>query len=176
MTAGTASGRRQSAILVPVPAAEAVVRPYRLRYDPVAAAGVPAHVTLIVPWLAPDDVSAGDLAELGEVLAGADPFDFQLTEVRWFGRAVLWLAPDPVGPFVKLTTVLAERFATPPYDGEFDEIVPHLTVAHAAEGADLELVAEQLARRLPVACAANDAWVMVGDGRSWSTRATFRLG
>ena len=176
MTAGTGSGRRQSAILVPVPAAEPVVAVHRLQHDPVAAAGVPAHITLIVPWLPPDDIGPEDLAELGDALAGVDPFEFHLNAVGWFGRAVLWLAPDPVAPFVKLTAMLAERFATPPYDGDFDEVVPHLTVAHATDGVELGPVAEQLAASLPVPCVASEAWVMVGDGRTWSTRARYPLG
>jgi len=176
MKVGTGSGRRQSAILVPVPDAEEVVAPYRIRYDPVAAAGVPAHITLVVPWVAPDDISLTRLDQLAEVVAAVDPFEFRLIAVRWFGRAVLWLAPDPVGPFVKLTMTLAERFGTPPYDGVFDEIVPHLTVAHSIDGTDLDPVAEQLAGQLPVACLARHVWVMVGDGETWAIRATCRLG
>jgi 2'-5' RNA ligase len=176
MTAATGGGRRQSAVVVPVPDAEPTVAPHRLRYDPLAVAGVPAHITLIVPWLPPDTIGSHDLAHLGEALAGIDPFEFQLTAVRWFGRAVLWLAPDPVGPFVKLTAMLADRFDTPPYDGEFDEVVPHLTVAHATDGVELAAVAAELEASLPIDCTAREAWVMVGDGHTWSTRASYSLG
>jgi 2'-5' RNA ligase len=171
MTTGTSSGRRQSAILIPVPQAEPVVGKYRLEYDPVAAAGVPAHITLIVPWLPPDEIRAADLAELAGALDTTGPFQFRLGRVSWFGRAVLWLAPDPVEPFVKLTRLLANRFGTPPYDDEFDEIVPHLTVAHASDGVELAGLAAGLKRRLdadPIRCRAEEVWVMVGDGTSWS--------
>jgi 2'-5' RNA ligase len=176
MTAGTSSGRRQSAIVVPVPEAEALVGKERLEYDPVAAAGVPAHITLIVPWLPPDDIVASDLVELGDTLHGIEPFDFHLRRVSWFARAVLWLGPDPSEPFVKLTGMLADRFGTPPYDDEFDEVVPHLTVAHASDGVELSPVATRLAAGLPVACRAREVWVMVGDGRTWSVRETYALG
>ncbi len=176
MTMGTSSGRHQSAILIPVPEAEAVVGADRLEHDPVAAAGVPAHITLIVPWLPPEDITAADLDELGGALEGVEAFDFSLGQIRWFGRAVLWLAPDPVEPFIALTGLLADRFSTPPYGDEFDEIVPHLTVAHASDGVELAPVAHRLATRLPVPCRAREAWVMVGDGRSWSIRATHQLG
>jgi 2'-5' RNA ligase len=178
MTTGTSSGRRQSAILIPVPQAEPVVRPYRLEYDPVAAAGVPAHITLIVPWLPPQEIAPADLVELAEALAGTDPFEFWLRRVSWFGRAVLWLAPDPIEPFVKMTSLLADRFGTPPYDDEFDEVVPHLTVAHASDGVELAGVAAQLESRLktdPIDCWAEQVWVMVGDGQSWSVRERIDL-
>src|SRR6478609_6635048 len=41
-----------SALVITVPAAEPVVGPWRLQYDPSAAAGMPAHVTVLYPWLA----------------------------------------------------------------------------------------------------------------------------
>jgi hypothetical protein len=91
---------------------------------------------------------------------------------------VLWLGPDPVEPFVKLTRILADRFGTPPYDDEFDDIVPHLTVAHATDGnsESVRVAAEYLAKRLPVACHASQVWVMAGDGQRWAARAKFELG
>jgi 2'-5' RNA ligase len=176
MSTGTSSGRRQSAILIPVPEAEQLVGSYRLQHDPVAIAGVPAHITLIVPWLPPDEIRPGDLAELSEVLRTEPPFDFSLARVSWFGRGVLWLAPEPAEPFVKLTAVLADRFATPPYEDDFDEVIPHLTVAHATDGTELDSVAETLSLTLPIQCRAEHVWVMVGDGRAWTARERFRLG
>ena len=72
--------------------------------------------------------------------------------------------------------MLADRFGTPPYDDEFDEVVPHLTVAHASDGVELGRSPPGWPRGLPIACRAGEAWVMVGDGRTWSVRATYRLG
>jgi 2'-5' RNA ligase len=175
VSAGTSSGQRQSAIIIPVPDAEPVVERYRLEYDPVALAGVPAHITLIVPWLPPEEVGEGNLGELADVLSSTTAFDFRLTRVSWFGRAVLWLAPDPAEPFIKLTTMLADRFGTLPYDDEFDEVVPHLTIGHASDGVQLDSVAAAIAAALPIICRAEEVWVMVGDGRTWSTRERVRL-
>jgi hypothetical protein len=41
----------QSALLLPVPAAEAAVGPYRALLDPSARDGVPAHITVLYPFL-----------------------------------------------------------------------------------------------------------------------------
>jgi 2'-5' RNA ligase len=157
-------------VLIPVPAAEAVAGPFRREHDPVAIAGVPAHVTLIVPWLPPDEITPADLAELDETLADAEAFDFSLTRVEWFGRRVMWLAPEPAKPFLVLTARLADRFGTPPWDDEFDEVVPHLTIGHASDGAELASEASRLAAHLPIRCRADEVWVMVGDGTRWSLR------
>jgi hypothetical protein len=144
-----------------VPAADAVVGRWRHEHDPVAMAGVPAHITLIVPWLPPGEITPSDLQELAHV--------------DWFGRRVLWVAPEPPGPFRDLTNRLAGRFGTPPWDDEFDEVVPHLTVAHASDGVELVPMAADLAGRLPLPCRAEQVWVMVGDGHRWYLRHEVRL-
>jgi 2'-5' RNA ligase len=174
---GTISGRPQSALLIPVPAAEALVARARLDHDPVAAAGVPAHITLIAPWLEPSELDADDgaLPELTGALADCKAFDFELASVRWFGDRVLWLAPTPIHPFVALTERLAERFCTPPWAGKFPDLVPHLTVGHAGAGGPLQPVAEALAPALPLSCRAEEVWAMVGDGRRWHVYARVAL-
>jgi 2'-5' RNA ligase len=169
-SSGTSSGRVQSAVLIPVPQADSVVGRYRFEHDPVAAAGVPAHVTLVVPWLPPDEITDEDLAELESELADVHAFDFALTRVDWFGRRVLWVAPEPADPFLKLTHRIAERFNTPPWDDEFDEIIPHLTVAHGSDGVELVPIAADVATRLPVRCRAEEVWVMVGSSGRWERR------
>src|ERR1700709_2332100 len=108
MTSGTSSGRHQSAVLIPVHEADAVVAPFRLQHTPVAAAGGPAHITLIVPSLPPEEIRQEDLDELATTLQSRGAFDFLLARVRWFGRRVLWLAPEPVEPFLGLVCLLAE--------------------------------------------------------------------
>ena len=114
LRAGVSSGIPQSALLVPVPEADDVVGRWRRRYDPVAAAGVPAHVTLIVPWLRPETIGDSDLAALDGELSDVKAFDFALTHVEWFDRRVLWVAPEPGELFLGLISRLAARFGTPP--------------------------------------------------------------
>ncbi len=164
-------------MLVPVPQAERIVAEWRARHDPVAAAGVPAHVTLIVPWLPAAEIGAGPLAELAEVAASTRPWEFRLTGVAWFGRRVLWLVPEPAEPFAGLTARLAERFGTPPWDGEFEDVVPHLTVGRAeGDPTSLDHVGEELRSLLPIDCRADELWVMLAAGRRWSVRARLGLG
>lgn len=171
MTTGTTTmGRVQSSVLIPVPAAEALVGRWRSEYDPSAAAGVPAHITLLVPWVAPEALRVEDLEALDSLLADVAPFDFALTSVRWFGSSVLWLAPDPPAPFVALTQRLAQRFGTPPWEDSFDEVVPHLTVGLSTDRGELSKIGEVLSLSLPLACRAEEVWVMVADGKRWSVR------
>jgi 2'-5' RNA ligase len=166
---GLTTNCAQSALLVPVPEAEPVVGAWRDVHDPSARTGVPAHITLVVPWIPPEQVKQEHLEELEAVLAEQPPFDFRLDRVSWFGQRVLWLAPTPDEPFKRLTARLAEHFDTPPWQGEFADVVPHLTVGLAgyALGATLAEAAHDLARKLPIACRAREVDVMCGDGVNW---------
>src|SRR5215207_2399787 len=56
----TRSHPTESALLIPVPAAEPTLQRWRERLDPACRLGVPAHVTLLYPFVAPaalDDVT-----------------------------------------------------------------------------------------------------------------------
>ncbi len=173
---GTLDSLAGSAIVIPVPEADPVVDRWRRRFDPGAVAGIPAHITLIVPWLARDRVDDEKLAELRHEMGATKAFDFSLTQVRWFDRRVLWLAPDPAEPFVALTARIAGRFATPPWGGTFETVVPHLTVARVTDREDLTPVAANVTAALPVRCRAEEAWVMVGDGHRWQVHSRASLG
>jgi 2'-5' RNA ligase len=153
-----------------VPEAEALVGAWRAAHDPTARAGVPAHITLVVPWVPPEQIKQDHFEELEELLGHQKPFDYSLAAVRWFGRRVLWLAPSPAAPFKHLTMLLAEHFETPPWQGEFPEVIPHLTVGLAGQARDSSLseAAEDLASKLPLRCRAGQVDVMVGDGADWT--------
>jgi 2'-5' RNA ligase len=160
----------QSALLVPVPEAEALVGSWRAAHDPTARAGVPAHITLVVPWVSPEQIKQEHFEELERLLAHQQPFAYSLEAVRWFGKRVLWLAPSPAAPFKRLTSLLADHFETPPWQGEFPEVVPHLTVGLAGEAGESSLseAAEDLASKLPLHCRASQVDVMCGDGADWT--------
>jgi 2'-5' RNA ligase len=156
-----------SSLLVPVPEADSVIGRWRYAHDPLAAAGVPAHVTLIVPWLDPSGITPRVLADLDAVLRDVKAFEFDLTHVDWFGRRVLWAAPEPTEPFIDLIRRLSERYGTPPWGGQFEQVIPHLTIAHSGPGRNLVSVAADVAVRLPLRCRAGEVWVMVGGGETW---------
>jgi 2'-5' RNA ligase len=172
----------KSAVFVPVPEAEGLVGAWRALHDPRARTGVPAHITLVVPWLPPDKIDEESLGELDALLAGRPAFDYLLDKVCWFGERVLWLAPVPAEPFKDLTSVLAARFGTPPWEGEFAEVVPHLTVGLAPPESDppglsstLADAAADISAKLPITCRAREVDVMCGQGTRWGVVHRTRL-
>lgn len=169
----------RSALLLPVPEAEALVGAWRRRYDPSEPWGVPAHITLLYPFVPPDRVDHAVIGRLRTLFAGRAPVDVQLADVRRFGDGVLYLAPTPPDPIRALTSAIVDAFpGYPPYEGAFDEVTPHLTVA---DGAPLDAMADaeaDLRPRLPIRCSIPEAWLMAGSEGSgpWQVLERFPLG
>ena len=110
--------KTESALVILVPEAEPLVRPFRDRFDPSAALGDPAHITLLYPFIAPERIGADTLDKVTECFRGFAPIAFCLTEVRRFPAEALYLAPVPDEPFRNLTMAIWNRFPdTPPYGG-----------------------------------------------------------
>src|SRR5437868_11055425 len=138
----------ESAFAVNVPEAEPYVGALRQRYDPSAALGVPAHITVLYPFMAPEEITQRVLGDIRRALSFASAFSFTLARVCRFPDA-LYLAPEPAAPFIALTRKLVDQFpGYLPYGGQHAGIVPHLTVAHAAE-AEHDMAEAQLAATLP---------------------------
>jgi len=56
-------------LILPVPAAEPFVGAHRASFDPSARAGMPAHITVLGPFIERGALSSGDLSALGELFA-----------------------------------------------------------------------------------------------------------
>src|SRR5512139_3920980 len=92
----------ESALIIAVPEAEPLVKTLRERFDWSSAAGVPAHITILYPFMPPSEITAKALAELQVFFAQFAAFEFALTELRRFPE-YLHLAPSPAEPFKALT-------------------------------------------------------------------------
>ena len=120
----------QSALGVTVPEAEPWVKDLRERYNPTAAVGVPAHITVLFPFISPDLLTDSDLAKTVGTFRRFRSFEFRLEQVGRFPES-LYLVPEPDEPFISLTEAIVREFLEyPPYGGKFTEIIPHLTVAN----------------------------------------------
>lgn len=171
----------ESALVVLVPEAEVVAKPFRDRYDPSAAAGVPAHITLLYPFKAPDEIHGLILGELRDCFARFEPIPFSLHAIRRFPGGVLYLAPEPDEPFRQLTLSIWKQFPeTPPYRGKWPDIMPHLSVAQLANEAQLTAIEEDFSRAsqgdLPIPAIASEVALMESRSGRWNVRVMFGLG
>ena len=169
----------ESAVIVPVPQAEGIVGEHRARLDRAASWGVPAHVTVVHPFVPPDRLGAGHLRALADAVRSVPRFDVVFAEVRWFGEDVVWVAPRPDRGFRALIDAVTEAFPDfPPYGGVFDDPVPHLTIgAHADRGA-LSAAAREVGGRLPFAAPVDVVHLLQGSDApgAWHRVAELPLG
>jgi len=167
--------QRESGLFLPVPSAERHVGVLRQRFDP---GSMPAHVTILYPFVAPASITGAVVDDLGALLGNVEPFAFTLGQIRWFDERVMYLAPDPGASFVDLTTLISARFpGHAPYRGAFDEVVPHLTVGDGGRPARMRRAGARLQRHLPIAAEATRLWLMTPDGSGrWALRLSFPLG
>ena len=94
----------RTALIVAVPEAEALVGAWRKRYDN-ASLGIPAHVTLLFPFVPSEKANDTLLAKLRALFAAQPAFSFSLPRVARFPE-VAWLAPEPATPFRRLTELI----------------------------------------------------------------------
>ena len=72
----------------------------------------------------------------------------------------------------ELTAAIAKRWPeAPPYGGAFNDVIPHLTVAHGAGEDLLNNIEADVLSRLPLATRLAEACLYVFDGERWRLRA-----
>ena len=102
----------ETAVVVRVPEAEPVISAHRQEHTPDGAEGMPAHVTVLYPFADSALLVAGMVREVRETLAELPSFRFAINRLARFTEppSVLYGAPEPAAPFVRLTERLRDRF------------------------------------------------------------------
>lgn len=170
---------KESAVVVNVPVAEPVVGEHRERLDEAARWGVPAHVTVLYPFLPPVEIDATVLAALARAVAGVPRFTAAWTRTAWFDQRVLWVAPDPAAPFQALTAAVVREFPDyPPFGGQYEAVVPHLTVGNGAPLEELRAAERLVAPQLPFSMPVTHVQLLAGTTGigPWRTLAEIPLG
>lgn len=97
--------------------------------------------------------------------------DVQFPRTARFSET-LYLDPEPADGLRKLTRAIAAQWPeTPPCGGAFDEVIPHLTVAHGVGDHVLDHVEAAVRRGLPLSTRLAEARLYVFDGAFWQPRA-----
>jgi hypothetical protein len=181
--AGDGAAAERTALVVPVPALDPIVGGHRAEMDTAAGWGVPAHVTVLYPFLDPDAAMAEAASStVRRAVASVPAFECAFERTAWFGQDVLWLAPVPTGPFVALTRAVWGAFPqTPPYAGAYgDDVVPHLTVGELGNGTAERLRGAEadVRQSLPVTTRIDRVWLIAGSDQpaSWRLAEVFPLG
>ena len=86
----------RSALVILVPEVDPLVAAYRQRHDPSAARGMPAHITLLYPFLPLATSGDAVLTQLQVLFAAFPAFPYALSAVRAFPSPLSRIVPYPL--------------------------------------------------------------------------------
>jgi 2'-5' RNA ligase len=165
----------RSAVIVRVQPPASMER-WRRRCVAQAAIGLPAHATMLYPFVAPERLGPAVRARLAEVARQHRPIAHVLDGPRLWPD-VVYLSLDPIEPFALLQNDLGRAFpGFPIYGPEFDlEFVPHVTIAE--DGAGCVPLDDPAWRTLPRAAVASAIEVIARTAEGpWRTVWRIPLG
>ena len=165
-----------SGLVLRVPELGPVIDDLRARRDPAARQGMPPHVTVLYPFMPAVKLGPVRRRRLAEAIRRCPPLELMFSRIGRFPE-VLWLAPEPAEAIVALVRAVVEAFPDyPPYGGQFETVIPHVTVGHG-EGLDLAALEPELRRRLatPVTCRVDAVSLFSLAHRRWRELDRFPL-
>ena len=139
-----------STLFAPVPAAEPVVADIRREHDWPAREGVPAHVTLLGPFLPPREIDDDVVDRLAGLFATRESVGVSLSELRRVDD-IAYLAVEPDDGLRSLTSMLEEAFPPAPrYGEEFGGPLYHVTIARECDDTLFSALSDLLSGALPI--------------------------
>ncbi len=163
----------RSAVIIPI-ALPPRLASLRKAGDPLAARGVPAHVTVLFPFLRVDALTPAVRSTLARLAAHEPPFVARFERVERRGRMV-WLIPADERPFLRLTAAVAERWPDhQPYEGVHLTLIPHLTLIETTVSRTRDAAWAAAAEVGPFDVAVRDLTVIT-EGASGGWRTSWRL-
>ena len=166
---------RESAIVVELPELDAVLDEHRWALDPSRRWGMPAHLTVLYRFVHPANVDGDTLARVVEAATRVNSFEVEFGDFGWFADRVVWLAPSNPDPFKNLIRQVTNAFPEcPPYGGEFDEVIPHVTIGEGKAADLLRVAMDAIRPSLPLKASVTSLSLMEGSTAPGSWRVIER--
>lgn len=165
----------QTGLAIPVPAADALLELVESRHPGTVREGVPAHMSLLYPFVGVAELDDRVTHALSELVAEHEPMPVEFRECYRRGGFVA-LRPDPIEGLTELTRKTRVRWPdVVPYESAYGEVEPHLTVATRASEETAAMIEREVADQLPISAELREVWLVVFEGR-WALRGRFEFG
>lgn len=164
----------QTGLVIPVPAADALLASVAARFPGVVREGVPSHVSVQYPFIAAGELDDQVTGTLAELFAGQRPISVTFAECCRRGGFV-YLRPDPIDAPAELMAQVRRRWPDLASLDGHDEVGPHVTVAMRASVEVAETIEREAVAALPISAELTEAWLVAFDGR-WMLRERFEFG
>ncbi|MGJ7906419.1 2'-5' RNA ligase family protein [Actinopolyspora sp. H202] len=165
----------RTGLVIPVPAADAALAPVAERYPHVVRDGVPAHLSVLYPFLAAEELDTGVVTTLRALFDRQPPLRVVLDRCHRQGGFV-YLVPEPMDALRELTDRVRRGWPhLVPYEGRYDLVDPHVTVAMGAEEETAAALRREAAESVPLTVELGEAWLVVLRQR-WQLHERFVFG
>lgn len=166
-------------MIVPPHELQAMAVPLLRRYAPDMLTRVPAHLTVVYPFVAYDRLDDA-CAQLDQICASIVPFEVTLAGYAEF-PCVVYLPPRNPQPIKRLFHRIYQHFPQcPPYGGAFgDDMTPHLTVGEFETEEEKHAARSAMPRYAPITFRVTRLHVLYGIddiALPWLTHAVIPLG
>jgi 2'-5' RNA ligase superfamily len=146
-------------LLLITPDADSLVGSWRAEHDPAARFGIPAHVTVRTPFLAPEHWRDPALSQLERFL----PMDVTLSRLENRPGALVVLA-EPDDALRQITQAVTLSWPTlPPHKGNRPDLAYHVTVVRTASERVRSEAWEAIAPHLPLHVTGTELWAADGS-------------
>jgi 2'-5' RNA ligase superfamily len=163
----------ETAIVVPVEGAELLLAAAATVFGFDRPSGVPAHVTLLYPFVDAERLVVGHAHEAQRALSDVQPFECSFSSIGRFDDppVAIYLEPKPVEQFSAMIEALIAAFPKfPPYGGAVDEVVPHLTIVETADRNLWAEIEEWVRPQLPVRTSVQGFSIYAQSDTGWVER------
>jgi 2'-5' RNA ligase len=138
------------------------------------ASEMPAHITLLYPFLPRPRLDTSQLTALARISAATPPIDLRFASTGRF-PGVLWLDPSSLACERLIETIRTRWPQHPPYGRPDFQLIPHLTVLRDADESTIEAADIGLRTLLPLRAIAERLSVVAHEGERWIEIRTFPL-
>ena len=177
----------RTALVIPVPEADPALAAVGARYPRLARPGLPAHLTVLYPWLPSAEVGEGARRSCASLAGSVEPAEAVFREVGVHPGMVFLrpadpgpVDPAPAGPGSADRLIAGARARwpeLPPYGGKYPDSPPHVSLA-LGEMSPEEVagVRELVGPLLPLRARLAELWLVALGPEGWLAMDRWPLG
>lgn len=162
----------RTGVIIPVPSADPLLATLAQRHPGAVREGVPAHVSVLYPFVPAAELDADAERELADIAEATPATEVTFGRCRRIGDFV-YSPPDPPADLNRLIAAVRGHWPDVlPYGGAVEDVGPHLTVAMRTGEQTAAVIEHEVADELPIAAQLREMWLVVfADG--WRVRRRF---
>lgn len=158
---------------------ESLISPWHSKLE-TAQKGIPPHITLLWPWKeAP--LKHTDIETLKHVLKDIQTFSVTFNKIEQFQNGTIFLACENTEYIQSIMKTIFDTFPEcKPYNGEFMNPTPHLTIAQVSDQSTISQVYDEICTKLkpvlPLTYLVDEIVIMEElETKDWKITETIKL-